>query len=76
MLPSDICMLLFVTRYKSKSLVVYSISRFTDLDKLKLVLDWFRLEQLSVTGTTASINKACFKSGQNRLKNNRLAVLP
>jgi len=34
----------------------------------------FRLEPIFITALTASINEAQFKSGQNRLKNNHLAI--
>ncbi len=55
----------------------YSTERFTDLDKLNVVIVVysFRLKPIFTTAPAASKNDAHFKSGQNGLKNNHVASL-
>ncbi len=46
----------------------------TDLGKLNLLMV-VKLEPMFATAPAATRNDTCFKKGQNRLKNNHLAIL-
>ncbi len=60
-----------------QSLQKYHTVFFTDLNKpnLLIVVRFLKIKLIFSTALVASKNDACYKSGQNRLKNNHLDTL-